>query len=115
MARTAHSYIKILFGVLLIIAIAAYAYSKSDDFAAGPTITILSPKNGTTVNESLIEIQGFAEHISHITLNGRQIFTTEEGIFDEQLLLAYGYNIITLTAQDRFERTITKTLELVYK
>ena len=115
MTQSAGTYIKILLALALVGTMVWYAYSKSADFLEGPTIIILTPENGITVNHSLVEVKGTAEHIAHITLNGRQIFVTEEGFFSEQLLLSPGYNIITLEARDRFDREVKQTLELVYK
>lgn len=115
MTQSAGTYIKIFLALALVVIIILYAYSKSADFLEGPTIIIQMPENGITVNHSPVEIKGIAEHISHITLNGRKIFVTEEGLFSEQLLLSLGYNIITLEARDRFDREVKKSLELVYK
>jgi len=85
------------------------------DFIIGPTITISSPTNGESVGNSLIELKGTAKNISYISVNDRRIFTDEEGVFKEKLLLYPGYNIISVKAEDRFDRNIEKTLELVYK
>ena len=115
MTQSAGTYIKILLALALVGTMVWYAYSKSTDFLLGPTITIVTPENGITVGHSLVTIAGIAKHITHITLNGRQIFITEEGLFSEQLLLSLGYNIITLEARDRFDREIRESLELVYK
>ncbi len=74
-----------------------------------------TPLNGASVEHSLINIEGVAKNISHISMNDRQMFTDEEGEFSEKLLLSYGYNIITVKAKDRFGRETKKTLELIYK
>jgi hypothetical protein len=60
-------------------------------------------------------VVGEAKNVSYLSLNGRQIFTDESGTFSEKLLLPYGYTIMTLKARDRFGRSRTYTLELVYK
>lgn len=114
-AKSANSYIKLFIGILFVIIVAAYTYLQSGNFIEGPTLLITTPINGSTSAESLIIIEGVAQHISHIQLNDGQIFVDEDGNFREQLLLSPGYNIITLEAQDRFGRETTKTLELIYK
>ena len=81
----------------------------------GPIITIHTPENGSTLTESLVTIKGVAENISHISLNDRSIFIDEEGRFQEKLLLSYGYNIMTIKAEDKFGRKTEEILELVYK
>lgn len=113
--RTANSYIKLIIAIMFVLVISAYTYVKSGNYLRGPIITINTPEDGMSVNESFIVLSGTAENISHIQLNNNQIYVDEDGQFSEQLLLSYGYNIITIEAQDRFGRKIKKTLELVYK
>lgn len=109
------SILKILLVVLVIFIIIGYTYYRTKDFISGPIITILSPVNGSTLSNTLIEIKGTAKNISYISINDRQIFTDEAGFFVEKLLLYPGYNIISIKASDKFERNIEKTLELIYK
>lgn len=92
-----------------------YAYAQSENLIQGPRIEIESPENGSTANDPLVKITGSAENISHIRLNDRPIFIDDEGRFSEVLLLLPGYNIIEITARDRFERTTSKKLELVFQ
>lgn len=112
--KSANTYIKLIIGVLFVVTVVFYTYIKSNNFIEGPVLTINTPQNGSTVTKSLIDIKGKAEHISHIQLNNNQIFVDEEGNIDEQLLLSFGYNIITIEADDRFGRKIKKTLEIIY-
>jgi len=101
--------------VIAVAIIIGYGAFRAKDLAEGPKLDITSPENGMTLYDSLLEIRGTAENISFLTLNGNKIFTDESGIYDEQILLAPGYNVITLTARDRFGRIATKTLQLTYK
>lgn len=107
--------IKVIIGFILFIIIAGYSYYEGRDFLAGPKIEITSPQNGTTQNQSLLNIRGTTKNISKLLLNDKQIFTDEEGNFNEELLLSLGYNIIEIRADDRFERETKKTLEIIYK
>jgi len=101
--------------VLFVLAVLSYGLFQARNLIQGPIITIHSPQNGTTVNNALVEISGEAKNISGITLNDQHIFVDEEGNFREQLLLSYGYTIMTIEASDRFGRETKQTLELVYK
>ncbi len=112
--RNAASILKILLVVIVIGLIVTYTYYKTRDLIHGPIITIISPANGATVNNSLLEIIGEVKRIAYISLNDRQIFTDESGNFKEKLLLSPGYNIITIKASDKFDRDIEKTLEIIY-
>ena len=48
-------------------------------------------------------------------MNDRKIFIDQQGNFKEKILLSYGYNIITMKANDKFGRNTKKKLELIYK
>lgn len=113
--RKVRQLLKIWFSLGAIIVIVGYGAFRAKNFAEGPRISILSPETGTSVGDSLVEIKGTAKNISFLTLNDAKIFTDESGMFDEKILLSYGYNIMTLKARDRFGREDVKTLELIYK
>jgi len=113
--RNAASILKILLVVMVAGLIVTYTYYKTRDFIHGPVVIITSPVNGTTVNDSLVEIVGEAKRIAYISINDRQIFTNEEGNFKEKLLLFPGYNIISIKVSDKFDRNIEESLEIVYR
>ena len=79
----------------------------------GPQITITSEPVGPQ-NEREVEIAGTAHNISHLWLNGRQIYTDVNGTFEEELILENGYTTMTLRAEDRFGRSTEITRTLVY-
>lgn len=110
---------KRLLKIWLVIAVSAiligYAAFQAEAFFLGPRLTIDSPLSGLSTSTSLLSIEGRASNISYLTLNGAKIFTDERGYFKERILLSYGYNIVTLSATDRFDRTVTKSLQLIYK
>lgn len=92
-----------------------YGFYKAKGFLAGPDIIIEYPQNGQLVSQSYVTIKGKAVNIASLYVNGRQIFTDEEGRFESGLLLATGHNIIEVKASDKFNREIKKIIEVVYK
>ncbi len=105
--------LKVILVVGLLLVAGIYAYFRVKDFVTGPVIKVNNPQDGQTFENKVAQISGRAERISYLYLNGRQIFTDEEGRFSEDLLLLGGYNIIELKANDRFGRTVIKNLHLV--
>ena len=101
--------------VLLAIGLGMCAYLQSKEYLRGPIITVEEPPNGAMFTTSVVSVQGSARNAAFITLNGRQIFTNEQGRFYESLLLQEGYSIMLLEAKDRFGHRVEKRLELVYK
>ena len=107
--------IKIIGSAIVVLIILLYAYARIEPFARGPQIVITFPSNGLTVLEPLLVVEGIIAGASHITFNGRQIYTSETGELNERMLLSGGYNVIELNASDRFERTTKRFLEIMYK
>ena len=110
---------KLIAGISLIVLIAiglgVYVYLQSKEYLRGPIITIEEPQNGSMSTTSLVSLHGSARTVAFLTLNGRQIFTDEQGRFQEELLLSFGRNIISFSGQDRFGRQVIKTVEVFYK
>ena len=115
MRTTPLIYLKIGAVVLIVLGLVFYAYHQSREYLNGPVIEITSPRNGSTVTDSYVEIVGHAKNITFISLNDREITTDTDGNFKEPLLLPEGYTIMTLRARDRWKRERVETLELVYK
>ncbi len=113
--RALRSYLSIGIAVLFVLTLFGYTFFRTENLIVGPQIVIESPTNGSTLSDPYVEIRGHAHNVSYLSLNGAQIFTDESGAFSEKLLAPYGYTIMTLKARDRYGRTVTKTLELVYQ
>lgn len=115
MERTPKLIIGVSVIILVVLGLIAYAYLQSREYLRGPVIAIMEPEGGSISTTSRITLRGSSKNISFLTLNGRQIFTDEQGRFRESLFLSDGYNIMTLEAKDRFGHSVEKRLELVYK
>lgn len=113
--RNARFFIGTSIIAILVASFAIFGLYKAKDFLMGPEIIIKSPSNGQTVSSSYLEITGTTKNISSLRLNGNQIFTDEKGFFKQGLLLARGYSIIEISAQDKFGRNVEKKLEIIMK
>ncbi len=107
--------IKIAIVSVFALVVLSYAYYQTRNIVSGPVIETVSPKNGETFGNALIEVTGVAKNAARISLNDRPIFIDEAGNFREKLLLSSGYNIISLKAEDKFGEKINKTLEVILK
>lgn len=105
--------LQITVGILFFLLIAGYSIYQAYDFWSGPSLTINTPADGAVTTAPLIHISGSAQRIAHLSLNGRQIYTDPSGRFSEALLLAPGYNIITLAADDSFGRHTEQHLRVI--
>jgi hypothetical protein len=101
--------------IILIGGFTFFGIYKARGFFTGPKIVIEYPIDGETITNSYIEIRGATKNISLLYLNNRQIFTDENGLFKEGLLLARGYNIIEVRVKDKFNREIKEIRQIVFK
>ncbi len=107
------TYIKRAFIFIALIAIGAYSYYQARPLIAGPLLLIHTPQNNATIATTSVTVTGVSKRINTLTFNDREIFIDEEGNFSEKLLLPLGYTIIEVTARDRFNRSVSQTLQLV--
>ena len=100
-----------LFGVILLFI--GYALFQARFLLAGPVITFINLP-AVVQNERLIMLEGTAQNIVRMTLNGRQIYTDKNGHFKEALILENGYTIATIQVQDRYGRSRSYVQKFVY-
>lgn len=98
--------------LLLLCLSAAYGLFEARRFLEGPVLSIESPLPGSRLS-SVVHLSGVAKNISFITLNGRQIYVDDEGVFNETLTPSKGYTVLTVEVRDRFGRTERKSLPVV--
>ncbi len=97
---------------LFFILILGYAYYEARGALYGPHIQVSDEV--TEVSDPFIAIQGKADRIAELSMNGRPISVTEAGEFNEPYLLAPGLNRIMLDAKDRYGRTSQQIVRIVY-
>lgn len=111
--RTISHYLRPLFITFLLVGAVAYGYFQARAFLDGPIIILNSPLEGKPLEGALFTVSGTIHNAAFISLDGRQIYTTESGFFREQLLAPLGYTVVTLKARDRFGHNAEKEIELV--
>ncbi len=100
------------FGAILVL-LMFYLYHQAKSLIDGPELS-LSGMLETVQHTRTVTLEGDTENIVSIHLNGKEIYTDEDGHFSRSLVLEDGYTIMTLTAKDRFGRSTSLTKEFVY-
>ena len=98
--------------VIFFVLILGYAFYEARGVVFGPSITITS--GITEVQEPYVRITGKAERIAKLSMNGKEIPVTEDGLFDQPYLLSPGLNRILLDATDKYGRTTQKLVGIIY-
>ena len=89
-----------------------YAFFEVQGVLYGPKIQVTP--GITEVHEPFITIAGRADRISSLTMNGKAVNVTGEGVFNEPYLLAAGLNRIVLDAADKYGRSRQQVIQIVY-
>ncbi|MEK7514713.1 MAG: hypothetical protein AAB587_02730 [Patescibacteria group bacterium] len=112
-AVTGAFFLKILFIVLGVGIVLLYTLYQSRSLIEGPQIVILSPRDGSSVAERVVEVRGNTSRVARIFFNDSPIFVDDKGNFKELFALSKGYNIVKVSATDKFGRVKEKTLRLI--
>ena len=110
---TVQSVLRYAFLVCCVGAVLWYAFHQSQNLLRGPGITLINEPS-TVQHDRTVTIEGTAENITFLTLNGKQIHTDDTGYFAHTLVLENGYTIMTLYAEDRYGREVLLSKEFVY-
>lgn len=89
-----------------------YAYYEGRGLLSGPVIDVHN--RVMEVSDPFITIEGTAQRIATLSMNGGAIPVTEEGVYSEPYLLSPGYNRIVLSARDRYGKTTERIIEIIY-
>ena len=100
--------LRVVILIAVCVLIASYALFQARKVIEGPMITIDSPADGILVTQAHIEITGRAKNIAFLYLNGKKIYTNDQGIFREITLVATGTNVLELRAADKFGKEIIR-------
>lgn len=92
-----------------------YALFRSSDLIVGVKIKNVNLIDGAKVTESIMHINGNAKNATNLTLNGRGISVDQAGNFDETIALLLGYNVVNITALDKFGHRDEKNYKLIYE
>lgn len=99
-----------IFFILIII----YAFFGSHNLIFGVKIKNVNIADGAKVDRSTLQITGNAKNAVNLTLNGREISINEAGDFNETIALLMGYNVVNITAKDKFGYIDEKNYKLIY-
>jgi len=109
------SKLKIGILILLFVIIGGYTIFRTKDLIVGVRLKVSGITEYESRTDPLVTLSGNARRAVELTINGRKIFITENGDFNEKLLLLPGLNIITVQAVDKFGKSKEKIFHLNFE
>ncbi|MEK7080101.1 MAG: hypothetical protein AAB883_03085 [Patescibacteria group bacterium] len=98
---------KYLIAAVLIV-LGGYGFFKAFPLLSGPAISIESPAPYSAASGGDLVLTGVAKRTETLTLNDGVLLIDSGGHFSTSLTLPQGGAILSLTARDRFGRSVTK-------
>ena len=98
--------------VVFFLLVIGYGYYEARAMLYGPQILV--PSDTIVAHDAFTTIEGQAENIVELRMNGAPVSVTEDGKFSEPYLLSPGVNRIILDARDKYGRSRRRVIEIVY-
>jgi len=89
-----------------------YLYKEIGKFAAVPRLVIMNPTNDETISGNSVAIAGVTDEDAKLTINDQPILVNDKGEFKENILLQSGINAITISAVNRFNKSVSKKINI---
>lgn len=100
---------------LFLFLVGGYFLVRFIPFFFTPEISLIYPSKETLVVNFLnITVQGRTKYTSSLTFNGKELYIGKKGLFEGELELEEGVNILTLEAESRFGRKAEVVRRVVY-
>ncbi len=103
-----------IFGGLFLFII-LYTFFQTKAISRGVDLHIEGLVDGAALAEDIVSISGKATHATHLLINGKETVIDENDNFALELALSPGYNIITIEAEDRFEKKTKEVYRVLYE
>ncbi len=105
----------IVLGGLALLGIFAYGLFVATPYLLGPSLSVISPKEGSTVRTPTVVVQGVTERVSFLSINDLPVPLLEDGTFAVERAFPKGYTVVVVRARDRFNREVSETIRFIHE
>lgn len=109
---------RILTGVIslcIVSVLGFYFMHQINSFNSKPYLAVDSPVADGVVKEKDLWVSGKTEGDAILKINGQEISVNAEGNFSQKIALAEGRNLLVVEAKNRFNRTDSREINIVYE
>ena len=98
---------------IIVISFFAYLWFEYRSFVGAPTLEVMSPTQGQTVEVTSISVEGSTDPDAKVTVNDQEVGLNPEGKFKEEVKLSSSVNNISVVSTSKFGQS-TKIERTVY-
>lgn len=80
-----------------------------------PELMVYSPAEGLVTEDPVLRVQGKTEREVQVHINGKRIMNSENGFFDEEVVLSEGVNTLQLSAKKKHGKETRQTRHIIYR
>ena len=102
----------VFLGLFFVAATISYIIWQVWSINKAPSLTIYQPANNAVIESAAVDIKGKTDPGMQVTVNGQSIFVDSQGKFATQLGLNPGAEEIVVTAENRFNKTVSNTINI---
>ena len=95
--------------LVVLISTAIYGAVEAWPLITGPSLVVISPINYASYPSGIVSVSGTVLRAALLSVNGASVLHGEDGHFAVTLTFPHGGSILTITATDRFGRTVAVT------
>ena len=99
-------------GALFVTATVGYIIWQVWSINKIPNLQVFEPVNNAVVQNASVKITGQTDPGMEVRVNGQNVFVDNKGAFQAQLGLNQGPEEITITAQNRFGKSVSKIINI---
>lgn len=104
-------YLLALLGLTIVV---GYGFFVASPYLLGPSLTVLSPIQGSAISSPTVTVTGKTERVSYLSINDLPVPLLEDGTFSVERSYPTGYTVIVVRARDRFGREVTDTVRFIH-
>jgi cytoskeletal protein RodZ len=98
--------------ILVVLGGFIFLYKEIGRFAAQPRLAITEPLGNEAIGGNSIDIVGFTDQDAKLTINDQPVLVNDNGEFKENILLQEGLNAITVSATNKFGKSVSKEINI---
>lgn len=99
-------------GILLVLGY--YFLHQLDSFNSKPYLFVATPAADQVVSEKDLLVSGQTESDAILRINGQDVSVDSAGAFRQTIALSEGRNLLVIEARNRFDRTESRQVNIVY-
>lgn len=104
-----------VFSLCIVTVLGYYFMHQINSFNSKPYLFVDNPVADGVVKDKNLWVSGKTEDDAILKINGQEIVVSAAGDFSQKITLAEGRNLLLVEAKNRFNKTDTKEINIVYE